>query len=1375
VTTSSSGKPDDFADLRRKVDELRREFGTFGARLSDIEEIVAHYFDAPVPAAPAHGLGDASHDTTHVDQSISTRIDIEPGELIFPTSAAAPAVESVKDGIAPVPHEEVLQPAAMSTEELPALAEPIAREYPTRETHSATGSPPLASHAIEQEPTLPDRVRDYISAKGDVLPDAIDELREKIAEKVNRPAVQSFAKNLSEKFAKPQTVDWEALIGGRWMTWVGAFTLLLAVGFGLHWAATTFSPPPWMHLLGIHLLGAGFLAGAVWTYRRGFTVTMQALVGLGIFTLYAAAFSAFRLYHLWSEQVAFIECAGVTVLAIGLALYADSVAVVLLGALGGYLTPILTSSGSGNYIALFIYLAFLNITLTSCAVWRDWRFLKPLTLAATAVMFAGWVINAKFDPMDNRMVWGTLWFGVLHASIFLLGTTIPPLLWKKVSNGADLLAQGANSLLFVTLAWFLFREHPDQQLALLSWGMSLLHAVLFGATYMRLSNSDRMPRVHLALASVFFTLAIPLQINNSAFWGATWCLEGLAITAVGVYFRDRQLCVTAMIALLLGAARLMGWDLLSAAVTVGDSAIDRRALMFAIAGVVMLVAGFLYRLIPWALDRKDFEEPLNQQAYKVCSALGSALIMLAPWLQLTERVYLGPAWSFEAIAFVLLGLLVQDRQFRLAGATAMLLAAARLVGWDFLSPAASFGTSAIDQRALAFSIAGLVMLVSGFFYRWFPSPQGGKAFDDPFDRRLSGLASAIGAGLIILAPMLQLGEKAYLGPAWSFEAVAFILLGLLMRDRQFHITGIIAMLLAAGRLVGWDFLSPAASVGTSAIDQRTLAFSIAGFVMLASGFLYRWFPSPQGGKAFDDPFNRQLSALASAIGAGLITLAPMLQLTEHIYLGPVWGVEAVAFIVLGLLLRDQQFSMTGMLVFAVAAGRLLGFDFLSSSRSLGSTAFDLRAASFLWVGLLAMACGVLFRIFSRSPSSTTPRDAIEFFTRDFSKLSGDDFAIMRPTLLTLLGTVLVTCSPPLQLSDWSLLGPVWAAEAVLFTILGLAFSDRLYALLGAVLFGVAGGRLIPWEFRAQSRLIEGTRWDLRFVVMEISGALAILAGSLYWLIPRLLRREKLSESERAVGWLLLAAGNLALMLGLLCQWDSRLVLALWTLNSAILWPAGFRFDLRGLRWYATALALVMVLGRAIYDGASLDSPYVFLANSRFASLALVSIVLFAAGGMYRKKFGKKMKLREQLSGLIDGKAGEFTEAVLDPLLGILANVVLLTAISFEIHSRYASAIAAGNSLFSDMHMAEMATYSIVWAIYAAIVVAAGFALRYPLFRLMGLIAFGPILLKVFFLDLENLRWLPRVLALAVLGIMLMGVSMLYQKFAARMKEADAVS
>ena len=236
----------------------------------------------------------------------------------------------------------------------------------------------------------------------------------------------------------------------------------------------------------------------------------------------------------------------------------------ILGALGGYLTPILTASGSGNYVGLFTYLAFLNVALVGCAVWRNWSFLKPLALVATVLMFGGWLANSRFDAGDHAMVWGTQWFAVLHGAIFLFGSTAPPVIWKRTSNRHDLFALVVTSFSFVGLTWVLFHNRPDEQMALVSWGMSALHAALFGVTYARVTNVDRMPRVHLALAAAFFTLAIPLQLNDSAYWGATWCVEGFIFTAVGVYFADRQMCTTAAIVLLLAVARLAGWDWASA-------------------------------------------------------------------------------------------------------------------------------------------------------------------------------------------------------------------------------------------------------------------------------------------------------------------------------------------------------------------------------------------------------------------------------------------------------------------------------------------------------------------------------------------------------------------------------------------------------------------------------------------------------------------------------------------------------------------------------------------------------------------------------------------------------------------------------------------
>jgi uncharacterized membrane protein len=80
-----------------------------------------------------------------------------------------------------------------------------------------------------------------------------------------------------------------------------------------------------------------------------------------------------------------------------------------------------------------------------------------------------------------------------------------------------------------------------------------------------------------------------------------------------------------------------------------------------------------------------------------------------------------------------------------------------------------------------------------------------------------------------------------------------------------------------------------------------------------------------------------------------------------------------------------------------------------------------------------------------------------------------------------------------------------------------------------------------------------------------------------------------------------------------------------------------------------------------------------------------------------------------------------------------------------------------------MRMAEQATYSILWAVYSAAAVVLGILLRWPVLRYVGLFGLAATLAKVFFVDLASLQLLPRVLALAVLGVMLLAVSLVYQK------------
>ena len=87
----------------------------------------------------------------------------------------------------------------------------------------------------------------------------------------------------------------------------------------------------------------------------------------------------------------------ITTTAFLLAVRLDAMVVAILGMLGGFLTPILLSTGQDNPLGLFGYIAILDAGLIVVALNRRWHFLTALAAAGTAFMQIGWA-GKFFEP-----------------------------------------------------------------------------------------------------------------------------------------------------------------------------------------------------------------------------------------------------------------------------------------------------------------------------------------------------------------------------------------------------------------------------------------------------------------------------------------------------------------------------------------------------------------------------------------------------------------------------------------------------------------------------------------------------------------------------------------------------------------------------------------------------------------------------------------------------------------------------------------------------------------------------------------------------------------------------------------------------------------
>src|SRR2546422_10519450 len=106
----------------------------------------------------------------------------------------------------------------------------------------------------------------------------------------------------------------------------------------------------------------------------------------------------------------------VTAAMIAVAVGRDSQRVVLLALAGGFLTPLLVSTGKDEQLALFTYLAVLAAGLLLLARARDWYLLAPVSFFATQVFFWGWYKTFyRPEKLLRTSLFATLFFLIFAA------------------------------------------------------------------------------------------------------------------------------------------------------------------------------------------------------------------------------------------------------------------------------------------------------------------------------------------------------------------------------------------------------------------------------------------------------------------------------------------------------------------------------------------------------------------------------------------------------------------------------------------------------------------------------------------------------------------------------------------------------------------------------------------------------------------------------------------------------------------------------------------------------------------------------------------------------------------------------------------------
>lgn len=173
------------------------------------------------------------------------------------------------------------------------------------------------------------------------------------------------------------------------LTIIGIFTLVLGIGYFVKYAIDK----NWIGetaRAGIGLVaGAGIMLVGHFL-RKNYAVFASIITGGGIAVLYFTTTIAFREYHLFTQNTAFVITTLITIVSIALAYYYKSEILIIFAMLGGFSAPLMISTGQSNYLFLFTYLTLLNIGMLAAAFLKNWKSVGWTAYTFTSIYLFYW-------------------------------------------------------------------------------------------------------------------------------------------------------------------------------------------------------------------------------------------------------------------------------------------------------------------------------------------------------------------------------------------------------------------------------------------------------------------------------------------------------------------------------------------------------------------------------------------------------------------------------------------------------------------------------------------------------------------------------------------------------------------------------------------------------------------------------------------------------------------------------------------------------------------------------------------------------------------------------------------------------------------------
>ncbi|HFL9535749.1 TPA: DUF2339 domain-containing protein [Escherichia coli] len=522
----------------------------------------------------------------------------------------------------------------------------------------------------------------------DVTPESVDPWRPQ--PKPQNEALPTPAVEQSSAFGGVMSSLVRWFMQGNPLAKLGILLLFLGFSFLLRYTVEHSLFPLELRLVATSLFAIALLVVG-WRLRHKQLVYALIIQGGATGTLYLTVFGAFWLWQMLPMTLAFALLVAICAASVGLAIMQKALSLAMLASIGGYLAPLLLSTGGGSHVALFSFYLLLSVGILAISIWQHWRELNLLGLLFTFGIGGLWgldgyrseyYLSSQLFLIANTIIFGVLSValslraqekgkqiidGVLLFASPLVGFGMQYAITRHMEYGPALSALGYGGF-YLALAWLALRRYPSLGRPLVLAALALMAISVWGWRIV----SGRLAWWELDVSKwlLWPTMLVMLlsQISQHEIFAAgwqnlAWCL---ALPAAGaLLWRDAETLPPRLSRL--AHLSLFWMILLALAAELFWFAQDLPWGMAAWgSGLMMAAGGLLIFLVHEAVHRQlwPFRSWPALYASQAMIPVAAVLVVLLVLTNLQDGVVYRQTWLplvnplEEGAAFALLGLIV---------------------------------------------------------------------------------------------------------------------------------------------------------------------------------------------------------------------------------------------------------------------------------------------------------------------------------------------------------------------------------------------------------------------------------------------------------------------------------------------------------------------------------------------------------------------------------------------------------------------------------------------------------------------------------------------------------------------------------------------